>query len=148
MGGERGGCLAHSDCFTDSTSLSDRKLAIWARKDIAHEANVPLGLPSATEFTLGHTVASKTEVDAVHRPNRFNPLTPCHVQRDSMEPLCGIHRRAVNVSSALLTGGPVMNVTLAFALFPLLLSWRSCLRTKPLRRLSQGSAGPAETMPR
>ena len=28
------------------------KLAIWARKDIAYEANIPLGLPSATEFTL------------------------------------------------------------------------------------------------
>ncbi len=43
----------------------DLKLAIWARKDIAHEANVPLGSPSATEFTLGHNVASKAEVDAV-----------------------------------------------------------------------------------
>jgi catechol 2,3-dioxygenase-like lactoylglutathione lyase family enzyme len=41
------------------------KLAIWARKDIAHEAKVPLGPRSATEFTLGHNVASKAEVDAV-----------------------------------------------------------------------------------
>ena len=41
------------------------KLAIWARKDLAHEAKVPLGPRSATEFTLGHNVASKTEVDAV-----------------------------------------------------------------------------------
>jgi uncharacterized protein len=41
------------------------KLAIWARTDIAHEAKVPLGPPSATEFTLGHNVASKAEVDAV-----------------------------------------------------------------------------------
>ena len=41
------------------------KLAIWARRDIAHEAKVPLGPRSATEFTLGHNVASKAEVDAV-----------------------------------------------------------------------------------
>ena len=41
------------------------KLAIWARKDLAHEAKVPLGPPSATEFTLGHNVTSKKEVDAV-----------------------------------------------------------------------------------
>ena len=41
------------------------KLAIWARKDLAHESKVPLGSRSATEFTLGHNVASKKEVDAV-----------------------------------------------------------------------------------
>ena len=41
------------------------KLAIWARKDIAHEAKVPLGLASAAECTLGHNVASKKEVDVV-----------------------------------------------------------------------------------
>ncbi len=41
------------------------KLAIWPRNSIAHEAKVPLGPRSATEFTLGHNVASKAEVDAV-----------------------------------------------------------------------------------
>ena len=41
------------------------KLAIWARKDIAHEAKIPLGPRSATECTLGHNVASKAEVDEV-----------------------------------------------------------------------------------
>ena len=41
------------------------KLAIWARTNISHEANVPLGPRSATEFTLGHNVASKAEVDSV-----------------------------------------------------------------------------------
>ena len=41
------------------------KLAIWARKDLAHEAKVPLGPSSATEFTLGHNVGSKAEVDTV-----------------------------------------------------------------------------------
>ena len=41
------------------------KLAIWLRTSIAHEVNVPLGSRSATEFMLGHNVASKAEVDAV-----------------------------------------------------------------------------------
>lgn len=41
------------------------RLALWARQDIAHEAKVPLGPPSATEFTLGHNVASRQAVDAV-----------------------------------------------------------------------------------
>jgi len=41
------------------------KLAIWPRKDLAHEAKVPLDLPSATEFSLGHNVATKAEVDTV-----------------------------------------------------------------------------------
>ena len=42
-----------------------QKLAIWARKDLAHEAKVPLGPRSASEFSLGHNVGSKAEVDAV-----------------------------------------------------------------------------------
>jgi uncharacterized protein len=41
------------------------KLALWPRTSLAHEANVPLGPRSASEFTLGHNVASKAEVDAV-----------------------------------------------------------------------------------
>jgi uncharacterized protein len=41
------------------------KLAIWPRTSLAHEAKVPLGPRSATEFMLGHNVASKAEVDAV-----------------------------------------------------------------------------------
>ena len=41
------------------------KLAIWPRTSLAHEAKVPLGPRSATEFTLGHNVASKKDVDAV-----------------------------------------------------------------------------------
>ena len=41
------------------------RLALWARGDIAHEAKVPIGPPSATEFTLGHNVASQQAVDTV-----------------------------------------------------------------------------------
>lgn len=41
------------------------KLAIWPRKSISHDSALPLGSPSPTEFTLGHNVSSKSEVDAV-----------------------------------------------------------------------------------
>ena len=41
------------------------KLAIWSRKDLAYETKVKLHNPSPTEFTLGHNVNSKAEVDAV-----------------------------------------------------------------------------------
>lgn len=41
------------------------KLAVWPRKSIAHDSGLPLGSPSPTEFTIGHNVSSKTEVDAV-----------------------------------------------------------------------------------
>ena len=41
------------------------KLAIWPRKSLAHDSGLALGKPSATELSLGHNVASKTEVDAV-----------------------------------------------------------------------------------
>ena len=41
------------------------KLAIWPRKSLSHDSGLPLNAPSATEFTLGHNVASKADVDAV-----------------------------------------------------------------------------------
>lgn len=41
------------------------KLAIWARANIAYDTGIRQGPPSSTEFTLGHNVASKAEVDAV-----------------------------------------------------------------------------------
>lgn len=41
------------------------KLALWPRASIAHDSGLPHGSPSATEFTLGHNVASRAEVDAV-----------------------------------------------------------------------------------
>jgi hypothetical protein len=40
-------------------------LAIWERKNIAHDAKITLQPPSATEFTIGHNVSSKEEVNAV-----------------------------------------------------------------------------------
>lgn len=41
------------------------KLAIWPRKSVAHDTGIASGQPSATEFTIGHNVVSKDEVDAV-----------------------------------------------------------------------------------
>ena len=44
---------------------SGLKLAIWPRKSIAHDSGLPPGHPSPTEFTIGHNVSSKAEVDGV-----------------------------------------------------------------------------------
>ncbi len=41
------------------------RLALYPRGDIALDANLPVGVPSSTEFTLAHNVGSKAEVDAV-----------------------------------------------------------------------------------
>lgn len=41
------------------------QLAIWPRRDIAHDSGLPEGAHSATELTIGHNVGSKREVDAV-----------------------------------------------------------------------------------
>lgn len=41
------------------------RLAIWNRKDIAHEAKVSLVATSSSEFTLGHNVGSREEVDRI-----------------------------------------------------------------------------------
>jgi catechol 2,3-dioxygenase-like lactoylglutathione lyase family enzyme len=41
------------------------KLAVWPRADIAHDTKLSRTPPSPTEFTLGHNVGSKAEVDGV-----------------------------------------------------------------------------------
>lgn len=41
------------------------RLALWPRKSIARDAGLPLSEKSPTEFTLGHNVSSKAEVDDV-----------------------------------------------------------------------------------
>ncbi len=40
-------------------------LALWPRRSIAHDSGLPESLPSPTDFTLGHNVSSREEVDAV-----------------------------------------------------------------------------------
>jgi catechol 2,3-dioxygenase-like lactoylglutathione lyase family enzyme len=44
---------------------SGLKLAIWPRESIAHDTGLAQGSPNPIEFTLGHNVSSKAEVDAV-----------------------------------------------------------------------------------
>jgi uncharacterized glyoxalase superfamily protein PhnB len=41
------------------------KLALGPKKSLAHDSGVPLQPPSATEFTIGHNVNSRKEVDEV-----------------------------------------------------------------------------------
>lgn len=43
------------------------KLALWPRTSIAYDTGLPLVARSATEFTLGHNVSSRAEVDEVMR---------------------------------------------------------------------------------
>lgn len=51
------------------------KLALFPRQSIAHDATIPLGPASTTEFTLAHNVASKAEVDAVMEQARVAGAT-------------------------------------------------------------------------
>jgi hypothetical protein len=44
---------------------SGLKLALWPRRSLAHDTGLPVGAPAATEFSLGHNVSSKEEVDTV-----------------------------------------------------------------------------------
>lgn len=44
---------------------SGLRLAIWNRKSIAHDTKLMQSAPSPTEFTIGHNVGSKEEVDEV-----------------------------------------------------------------------------------
>ena len=41
------------------------KLALWPRDSLSHDSGLPKAPPSATEFSLGHNVSSKAEVDAI-----------------------------------------------------------------------------------
>jgi catechol 2,3-dioxygenase-like lactoylglutathione lyase family enzyme len=40
-------------------------LALYPRTELAKDANVPLGAPKSGEFSIGHVVASKADVDAL-----------------------------------------------------------------------------------
>jgi catechol 2,3-dioxygenase-like lactoylglutathione lyase family enzyme len=41
------------------------KLALWPRKSLAHDSGLPAGPANPTELSIGHNVASKSEVDSV-----------------------------------------------------------------------------------
>ena len=44
---------------------NDLKLALYPRRSLAHDSNIVMDKPSATEFALAHNVNSKNEVDVV-----------------------------------------------------------------------------------
>ncbi len=44
---------------------SGLKLALWPRESISHDSGLPRSGISPTEFTLGHNVSTKEDVDAV-----------------------------------------------------------------------------------
>jgi catechol 2,3-dioxygenase-like lactoylglutathione lyase family enzyme len=41
------------------------KLALWPRRSIARDTGIVLGSPNPADFTIGHNVSSRAEVDAV-----------------------------------------------------------------------------------
>ena len=41
------------------------KLALYPRQSLSIDSGLPLGTPSALEFSIGHNVSSKTEVNQV-----------------------------------------------------------------------------------
>ena len=41
------------------------RLALWARRDLSHDTALPVTPPSATDFSIGHNVSSREEVDHV-----------------------------------------------------------------------------------
>jgi hypothetical protein len=59
------------------------RLAIWPRKSISHDSGLPLSSPSPTEFTLGHNVSSKAEVDAVMEQARSTGAVIVKSARDT-----------------------------------------------------------------
>lgn len=57
------------------------KLALWPRRSIAHDTSLSLQNPSATEFTIGHNLNSKQEVDDVMAQAKHagaNIVKPAH----------------------------------------------------------------------
>jgi catechol 2,3-dioxygenase-like lactoylglutathione lyase family enzyme len=41
------------------------QLALWPRKSIAHDSGLDVTAPSSTDFTIGHNVSSREQVDVV-----------------------------------------------------------------------------------
>ena len=41
------------------------RLALWPRASLAHDVGIAVGRRSTTEFSIGHNVSSKAEVDTV-----------------------------------------------------------------------------------
>jgi uncharacterized protein len=44
---------------------SGLRLALWPRRSISHDSGLEVSAPSSTDFSIGHNVSSKDEVDVV-----------------------------------------------------------------------------------
>ena len=44
---------------------SGLRLALWPRSSLSHDSGLPCGAKSPTEFSLGHNVSTRAEVDEV-----------------------------------------------------------------------------------
>jgi catechol 2,3-dioxygenase-like lactoylglutathione lyase family enzyme len=62
---------------------SGLRLALWPRKSISRDAGIGLSAPSATDFTLGHNVSSRGEVDAVMETARRAGATIVKAPQDT-----------------------------------------------------------------
>src|SRR5215475_11768942 len=49
---------------------SGLRLALWPRAGIAHDTGLAVAAPSPTDFTIGHNVSSRQEVDAAMEQTR------------------------------------------------------------------------------
>ena len=59
------------------------RLALWPRASLAHDTGLAVGPKSATEFTVGHNVSSKAEVDAVMEQARRAGATVVRAAHDT-----------------------------------------------------------------
>ena len=59
------------------------KLAIWPRNSIAHDTGILCGPASPTDFTLGHNVGSKEEVDSIMQQAKQAGATIVKVAQDT-----------------------------------------------------------------
>jgi hypothetical protein len=41
------------------------RLALWGRRDLAHDSGIPEAAPGTAAFSIGHNVRSRAEVDSV-----------------------------------------------------------------------------------
>ncbi len=59
------------------------KLAVWARDDLAHDSGLPRSAPSPTDFSIGHNVRLRAEVDAVMEQARAAGATIVKAAQDT-----------------------------------------------------------------
>ena len=58
-------------------------LALWPRQSVARDSGLPVTKRSATEFTIGHNVGSKAEVDALMEEARLAGATIVKTAQDT-----------------------------------------------------------------